>query len=94
MDEVDFTILAATSVFGDLTEKCPPAEACREAFDRTAKATIKMANSKGGFGRMPPAPLQPAQLPAQLLGAARLAPPHGCVRKALEVGPVAEEFRG
>jgi hypothetical protein len=62
MDEVDFTVLAATSVFGDLTEKCPPAEACREAFDRTAKATIKMANSKGGFGRMPP--LQTNQLPA------------------------------
>ncbi|KAH8912521.1 hypothetical protein BR93DRAFT_974007 [Coniochaeta sp. PMI_546] len=56
MDEVDFTILAATSVFTDLIEKCPPAEACRDAFDRTAKATIKMANSTGGFGQvMPPA---------------------------------------
>ncbi|KAK7956207.1 c6 zinc finger domain containing protein [Apiospora aurea] len=32
-DEVDFTILAATSVFSDLIEKCPPAEACRDAFD-------------------------------------------------------------
>lgn len=52
MDEVDFTILAATSVFTDLISKCPPAEACREAFDRTAKATIKMANSTGGFGRL------------------------------------------
>lgn len=51
MDEVDFTILAATSVFTDLMEKCPPAEACRDAFDRTAKATIKMANSNGGFGQ-------------------------------------------
>ncbi len=51
MDEVDFTILAANSVFGDLIEKCPPAEACRDAFDRTAKATIKMANSTGGFGQ-------------------------------------------
>lgn len=51
MDEVDFTILAATSVFSDLIEKCPPAEACRDAFDRTAKATIKMANSTGGFGQ-------------------------------------------
>ncbi|KAI0192488.1 fungal-specific transcription factor domain-containing protein [Astrocystis sublimbata] len=50
MDEVDFTILAATSVFTDLIDKCPPAEACRDAFDRTAKATIKMANSNGGFG--------------------------------------------
>lgn len=54
MDEVDFTILAATSVFTDLIEKCPPAEACRDAFDRTAKATIKMANSTGGFGQLLP----------------------------------------
>ncbi|KAI1268993.1 fungal-specific transcription factor domain-containing protein [Xylariaceae sp. FL1019] len=52
MDEVDFTILAATSVFTDLIDKCPPAEACRDAFDRTAKATIKMANSSGGFGQV------------------------------------------
>lgn len=52
MDEVDFTILAATSVFSDLIDKCPPAEACRDAFDRTAKATIKMANSHGGFGQV------------------------------------------
>ncbi|KAI0111908.1 fungal-specific transcription factor domain-containing protein [Daldinia grandis] len=52
MDEVDFTILAATSVFTDLIEKCPPAEACRDAFDRTARATIKMANSTGGFGQV------------------------------------------
>ncbi|KAK6828031.1 hypothetical protein PG987_011372 [Apiospora arundinis] len=51
-DEVDFTILAATSVFTDLIEKCPPAEACRDAFDRTSKATIKMASSKGGFGQI------------------------------------------
>lgn len=52
MDEVDFTILAATSVLTDLIEKCPPAEACRDAFDRTAKATIKMATSNGGFGQV------------------------------------------
>ncbi|KAI2624247.1 hypothetical protein GGR54DRAFT_566942 [Hypoxylon sp. NC1633] len=52
MDEVDFTILAATSVFTDLIEKCPPAEACRDAFDRTSKATVKMANSTGGFGQV------------------------------------------
>jgi hypothetical protein len=58
MDEVDFTILAATSVFTDLIEKCPPAEACRDAFDRTAKATLKMANSTGGFGQVLP-PAQP-----------------------------------
>lgn len=53
MDEVDFTILAAKSVFSDLMDKCPPAETCRDAFDRTAKATIKMANSTGGFGSVP-----------------------------------------
>ncbi|KAK3390921.1 fungal-specific transcription factor domain-containing protein [Podospora didyma] len=54
MDEVDFTILAATSVFTDLMEKCPPAEACRDAFDRTVKATIKMVNATGGFGQQVP----------------------------------------
>ena len=50
MDEVDFTILAAKSVFTDLIDRCPPAETCRDAFDRTAKATIKMVSSNGGFG--------------------------------------------
>lgn len=54
MDEVDFTVLAATSVFTDLSEKCPPAEACRDAIDRTARATIRMANSTGGFGQVVP----------------------------------------
>lgn len=51
MDEVDLTILAATSVFTDLIDKCPPAETCRDAFNRTARATIKMANATGGFGQ-------------------------------------------
>ncbi|KAL2255529.1 hypothetical protein VTK26DRAFT_3181 [Humicola hyalothermophila] len=51
MDEVDFTILAATSVFTDFMDKCPPAEACRDAFDRTVKATLKMVNASGGFGQ-------------------------------------------
>lgn len=50
MDEVDFTILAAKSVFTDMIDKCPPAEACRDAFDRTVRATVKMANVNGGFG--------------------------------------------
>ena len=50
MEEVDFVILAAKSVFTDMIDKCPPAETCRDAFDRTARATIKMASSKGGFG--------------------------------------------
>ncbi|KAL7818836.1 N-terminal binuclear Zn cluster-containing protein [Trichoderma aethiopicum] len=50
MDEVDFTVLAAKSVFTDMIDKCPPAETCRDAFDRTARATIQMATSQGGFG--------------------------------------------
>ncbi|OAA47712.1 positive regulator of purine utilization [Metarhizium rileyi] len=56
MDDVDFTVLAAKSVFSDMIEKCPPAETCRDAFDRTAKATIKMASSRGGFGVLPQQP--------------------------------------
>ncbi|KAI9798251.1 MAG: Fungal specific transcription factor [Candelina submexicana] len=50
MDDVDFTILAATSVLGDLIEKCPPAEACRDAFNRMSKATVQMCLSTTGFG--------------------------------------------
>lgn len=51
MDEVDFTILAATSVLGDLVDKCPPAEACRDAFERMSRATVQMCLS-GGHGPM------------------------------------------
>ena len=47
---MDFTVLAATSVLSDLIEKCPPAEACRDAFDRMSKATIQMCLSTTGFG--------------------------------------------
>ena len=43
-------MLAATSVLGDLSDKCPPAEACRDAFERMSKATIKMCMSTTGFG--------------------------------------------
>ncbi|KAH8730820.1 fungal-specific transcription factor domain-containing protein [Phaeosphaeriaceae sp. PMI808] len=50
IDDVDFTVLAATSVLGDLIDKCPPAEACRDAFDRMSKATIQMCMSTTGFG--------------------------------------------
>lgn len=31
-------------------EKCPPAEACRDAFDRMSKATISMCMKTTGFG--------------------------------------------
>lgn len=50
LDDVDFTILAATSVLADLIPNCPPAEACRDAFSRMAKATISMCMSTTGFG--------------------------------------------
>lgn len=52
MDDIDFTILAATSVLGDLVEKCPPAQACKEAFERMSKATVSMclAGNSGSAG--------------------------------------------
>ena len=50
MDEVDFTILAATSVLGDLVEKCPPAAACRDAFQRMSRATVQMCLGGGTPG--------------------------------------------
>ena len=54
LDDVDFTVLAATSVLGDLMDKCPPAEACRDAFDRMSKATVRMCLSTTGFGARAP----------------------------------------
>ncbi|KAI4255961.1 MAG: hypothetical protein LQ352_002312 [Teloschistes flavicans] len=42
--------LSATSVLGDLISKCPPAEACRDAFERMSRATVKMCLSTTGFG--------------------------------------------
>jgi hypothetical protein len=50
LDDVDFTVLAATSVLDDLVEMCPPAGACRDAFGRMCKATIKMCLATTGFG--------------------------------------------
>ncbi|KAF2690069.1 hypothetical protein K458DRAFT_383200 [Lentithecium fluviatile CBS 122367] len=71
LDDVDFTVLAATSVLGDLIEKCPPAEACRDAFDRMSKATIQMCMSTTGFGPQalrghpqPHAPARPSHSPS------------------------------
>ncbi|PGH28119.1 hypothetical protein AJ80_00009 [Polytolypa hystricis UAMH7299] len=49
-DDVDTTILAGTSVLEDLMKKCPPAEACRDAFKRMSDETIKMCLSTTGFG--------------------------------------------
>lgn len=56
MDEVDFTILAATSVLGDLVNKCPPAEACRDAFERMSRATVQMclAGKRGPINKIMP----------------------------------------
>lgn len=51
---MDFTVLAATSVLGDLIDKCPPAEACRDAFERMSKATVQMCLSTTGFGSRAP----------------------------------------
>lgn len=50
LEDFDYTVLAATFVLGDLTQKCPPAEACREAFERMSKATVQMCLSKPEFG--------------------------------------------
>ncbi|KAI5821311.1 fungal-specific transcription factor domain-containing protein, partial [Pyronema omphalodes] len=50
MDDVDFTILAATSVLGDLVDVCPPAAACRDAFERMSKATVQMCLNGGKRG--------------------------------------------
>lgn len=50
LDDVDFTVLAATSVLDDLVAFCPPARACRNAFSRMTKATIKMCLATTGFG--------------------------------------------
>lgn len=47
---MDFTVLSATSVLEDLADKCPPAVACRDAFDRMSKATVKMCLNTTGFG--------------------------------------------
>lgn len=38
------------SLLGDLMHKCPPAEACRSAFERMSKATVQMCLSTTGFG--------------------------------------------
>ncbi|KAI5306876.1 Fungal specific transcription factor [Ascosphaera pollenicola] len=50
LEEVDLTILAATSVLGDLIQKCPPAEACRDAFNRMSETTVRMCLGNSGFG--------------------------------------------
>lgn len=41
VEEIDLTVLAATSVLNDLVEKCPHAAACRDAIQKMSKATLK-----------------------------------------------------
>lgn len=48
--DVEYTVHAAISVLADLMEKCPPAEACKDALERMSKVTIKMGLSTTGFG--------------------------------------------
>ena len=54
IDDVDYTVLAATTVLQSLSEKCPPAETCRDAFERMAKATVSMVLKTTGFGSRAP----------------------------------------
>ncbi len=46
VDDVDLSVLSATSVLGDLAANCPPAAACRDAFARMSKATIASKHSR------------------------------------------------
>lgn len=62
-EDVDFTVLIATSVLGDLIANCPPAEACRDAFARMAKATITMVEKSTGFGSASTLSSQPLNVP-------------------------------
>src|SRR5690606_35765748 len=48
LDEIEHTTWAGTSVLEGLTEKCPPAEACKKAFERMARATIQMCVAEKG----------------------------------------------
>ena len=44
-------------------EKCPPAEACKEAFERMSKATVQMCLSTTGFGSNAEQPRQMLSIP-------------------------------
>ncbi|KAK4552032.1 hypothetical protein LTR86_010709 [Recurvomyces mirabilis] len=74
LDDVDFTILIATSVLTDLIDKCPPAEACRDAFTRMSKATISMVMSTTGFGNASTLGSQPLNSPGGYIRTSDLAP--------------------
>jgi hypothetical protein len=68
LDDVDFTVLAGSSVLGDLATKCPPAESCREAFLRMSKTTIAMVEKTTGFGNKSTLSSQPLRSPEAYAG--------------------------
>ncbi|KAK5144593.1 hypothetical protein LTR32_003506 [Rachicladosporium monterosium] len=72
LDDVDFTVLVATSVLTDLISKCPPAEACRDAFTRMSKATISMVMGTTGFGNASTLGSQPLSSPGSYFRALSL----------------------
>jgi hypothetical protein len=75
LDDVDFTVLIATSVLTDLIDKCPPAEACRDAFTRMSKATISMVMSTTGFGNASTLSSQPLNSPSEYFRPQPIIPP-------------------
>jgi len=42
--------MAATNTLNDMIDHCPPAAACKDAFDRMSKATVQMCMATTGFG--------------------------------------------
>ncbi|KID91374.1 positive regulator of purine utilization [Metarhizium guizhouense ARSEF 977] len=49
-DDVDFTILAARSIFADMADTCPDATRWTEALERTAKATTRITRLYDDLG--------------------------------------------
>lgn len=69
-------MLAATSVLNDLVEICPPAEACKEAFDRMSRVCVHMCMSTTGFGEDAAKKLQqPTQQQKKANTSQQMAPP-------------------
>lgn len=48
---MDFTILAAKSIFSDMLDTCSDANLWMDAFELTAKATTKITRLYGDFGQ-------------------------------------------
>lgn len=70
VEDVDLTVLAATSVLNDLVEKCPHAAACRDAIQDMSKTTLRRCRlSRKGTSstsrrRLPPQRAADALLPS------------------------------